>query len=156
MKFVCALIVVKDIQKSRKFYEEVLGQTVKYDFGENVTFEGDFSIHQEKHFESLIQGASITKKSNNFELYFEEDDLETVAQKIEENGLEFIHGIDEQPWKQKVLRFYDFDENLIEVGERMEHVAYRLYKDGCAIEEICKTTYLDAKTVNQAIRFYEH
>ena len=50
MKYICPLIVVKDIEASRNFYENVLGQKLKYDFGENITYEGDFSIHLEEHY----------------------------------------------------------------------------------------------------------
>ena len=31
MKYKCALFVVNDIQRSRDFYENLLGQTVKYE-----------------------------------------------------------------------------------------------------------------------------
>ena len=56
MKYVCSLIVVEDIQRSRDFYERILKQKVKYDFGENVTFEGGFAIHLKKHFEKITKG----------------------------------------------------------------------------------------------------
>ena len=114
MKYMCPLIVVSDIKRSREFYENILAQTVKVDFGENVTFVGDFSIHQKKHFEALINNAEIKEKSNNFELYFEHDDLEDIVSKIKQLDLEFVHEIVEQPWKQQVVRFYDFDKNMIE------------------------------------------
>ncbi|MHB8131782.1 MAG: VOC family protein [Mobilitalea sp.] len=58
MKFICALIVVDDIEISRRFYEKVLNQKVKYDFGENVTFEGGFSIHLKSHFLELLNLSS--------------------------------------------------------------------------------------------------
>ncbi len=45
MKFICSLIVVEDVQKSKFLYEQILGQIVKMDFGENITFNGDFVIH---------------------------------------------------------------------------------------------------------------
>jgi catechol 2,3-dioxygenase-like lactoylglutathione lyase family enzyme len=150
----CPLIVVSDIKRSREFYENILAQTVKVDFGENVTFVGDFAIHQKKHFESLINNAEIKEKSNNFELYFEHDDLEDIVSKIKKIDLEFVHEIVEQPWKQQVVRFYDYDKNMIEIGERMEHVAYRLSKQNYSIEEICKITYLSKETVENAIKEY--
>ena len=154
MKYICSLIVVSDIERSRNFYENVLGQTVKADFGENVTFEGDFSIHQKKHFKTLINNVEIRPKSNNFELYFEHDDLKTVEVKIRDLGLEFIHEIIEQPWKQQVMRFYDYDKNMIEIGERLEHTAYRLSKQDYSIAEICKFTYLSKEAVTEAIDEY--
>jgi len=44
MKFKGPLIVVEDLARSRKFYEDILGQKVILDFGANVTFQGDFSL----------------------------------------------------------------------------------------------------------------
>lgn len=45
MKYVCPLITVSDMKVARDFYENILDQKVKYDFGESVTFHGDFAIH---------------------------------------------------------------------------------------------------------------
>jgi hypothetical protein len=117
MKYICPLIVVKDINRSRFLYENILKQKVKADNGENVVFEGEFAIHQKKHFQSLINGYPVKIHSNNFELYFEEENLKEIEKILKEHNFEFIHSIKEQPWKQKVLRFYDYDKNIIEIGE---------------------------------------
>ncbi len=154
MKFICSLIVVEDIKKSKFLYEQILGQTVKMDFGENITFNGDFAIHSKNHFATLINNYPILNKSNNFELYFEDDDLENIAIRLKEHGLEFVHEIVEQPWKQKVFRFYGYDKNIIEIGERMEHVAYRLSILKYSIEDICKITFLPEEIVKQSIDLY--
>ena len=81
MKYICPLVVVEDIKRSRILYEKILGQTVKMDLGENITFNGDFAIHQKDHYQKLIGNNVITKGSNNFELYFEDDDLESIVLK---------------------------------------------------------------------------
>ena len=154
MKYICVLIVVKDVKKSRFLYEQILGQTVKMDYGEDIIFHGDFAIHQKSHFESLINHYPILSKSNNFELYFEDDNLEEIVQKLKDNGFEFIHEIVEQPWKQKVVRFYDDDKNIIEIGERMEHTAFRLSKQNYSIKEISKITYLPENMVQKSIEEY--
>lgn len=154
MKYICSLVVVEDIQKSRYLYETLLGQKVKFDFGENITFYGDFSIHQKSHFSSLINTLAILKKSNNFELYFEEDNLEAIESIAKENNLEIIHKIREQPWRQKVFRFYDYDKNIIEIGERMEHVAFRLHTEGKSIDKISKITYFSKEIVQKSIDEY--
>lgn len=155
MKFICPLIVVEDIKKSRYLYEKILGQVVKMDFGENITFDGDFAIHQKKHFRGLINNAPISAKSNNFELYFEDDDLEKILATLKSNGFEFVHEIIEQPWRQKVLRFYDYDKNLIEIGECMEHLASRLFKEGYPVDEISTITYMTEEFILQSIKQYE-
>ena len=50
MQYCCALFVVEDIAVSRQFYEEVLGQTVLYDFGENIQLHGGFALQQKDHY----------------------------------------------------------------------------------------------------------
>lgn len=152
MKYICPLLVVSDMQRSRKFYEGLLGQKVKADFGENVTYEGDFAIHLESHYSGLIDGKAITQGGNAFELYFEEDKLELVAEKLAGEGVELVHPLREQPWRQKVLRIYDPDLHIIEIGESFEHLCSRLQKEGKSVEEIMKITYMPETFVNQAIQ----
>jgi hypothetical protein len=53
MKYVSSLIVVKNIERSKAFYEKVLKQKVQYDFGENVAFKGGFAIHDQIHFQKV-------------------------------------------------------------------------------------------------------
>jgi len=127
MKYICPLIVVTDIVRSRDFYENILGQKVKYDHGQNIVFECDFSIHLDEHYRSLLGKGfhDIKKKAHNFELYFETEELETTIQKLKEYQIEFIHEIIEQPWGQKVARFYDPDYHIIEIGESIELVDSR-------------------------------
>jgi catechol 2,3-dioxygenase-like lactoylglutathione lyase family enzyme len=152
MKFICPLIVVNDIQRARKFYTEILKQKVTVDFGENVSFEGNFAIHLKSHFKSLIQNREITSFSNSGELYFEHDDVQGMQQTLEQNGVTFVHKTIEQPWGQRVMRFYDPDGNLIEIGESLEHLCLRLHNDGQAISEICSTTNMSMEFVENALK----
>lgn len=152
MKYICPLLVVSDIKRSRKFYEEVLGQKVKADYGENVSYEGDFAIHLDSHYSGLIDGKAIAHGGHNFELYFEEDALEQLAEKLAGKGVELVHPLREQPWRQKVLRFYDPDRHIIEIGESFEHLCSRLKEEGKSVEEIMKITYMPEDFINQAIQ----
>lgn len=147
MKYVCALITVEDVASSRSFYENMLGQKVTNDYGENVAFEGDFAIHQKAHFEKLIDRA-VTPGSNSFELYFEEDDLAPIEKRLAASGTEFIHRIVEQPWKQRVMRFYDPDRNIVEIGESLEFLVNRLRREGMTVGEIARITYIEIDKVN--------
>lgn len=151
MKFICPLVVVEDIARSRKFYEVVLGQRVKFDFGENVTFEGDFAIHLRSHFQQLIDGKPIQLGGNGYELYFEEDRVDEFAQKLKQHSVTFVHEVREQPWRQKVVRFYDPDGHIIEVGESMEYLSYRLHQEGMSVEAIAKATGLPKEFVKMGI-----
>ncbi len=151
MKFICPLIVVEDIERSRKFYETLLGQRVKLDFGENITFEGDFSIHLNSHYQDLIEGREIQTGGNGFELYFESDRIDQMTKRLEAAGVALVHPMREQPWRQKVIRFYDPDNHIIELGESMQALSYRLYDEGKGLEEISALLQLPVDAIRDFI-----
>ena len=150
MKFACALITVTDMKISRNFYENVLQQTVVADYGQNVSF-GGFAIHLQPHFKMLIDNKEIVAGGNNFELYFEYDNVEQIVEKLKVEKVEFVHELREQPWKQRVVKFYDPDKNIIEIGETMEHLTLRLYKQGNSLDEISKMTGLDIEFIENIV-----
>lgn len=154
MRFICSLITVENVGKSRLLYEKILNQKVRADYGENVAFEGGFALHSKGHFRELIDGKEITSGSNNFELYFEDDDILELQGILTKSGFEFLHEAREQPWRQLVMRFYDYDRNIVEVGERMEHVAYRLHLESKNTETIAAITYMTPSQVEAAVREY--
>ena len=147
MRFISPLITVKDIRNSRHFYEEILGQQVKFDLGKNITFEGDFAIHLREHFQELIGETPIREGGNNFELYFETDDMTTLLEQLQSNEVKLAHELREQPWRQQVVRFYDPDGHLIEVGETMQHLCERLKLEGHTEEEVQQITGLPMEFV---------
>lgn len=48
----------------------------------------------------------------------------------------------EHSWGQRVVRIYDPDGHMIEVGESMEYVAKRFLKDGMSVEETAAKTQM--------------
>jgi catechol 2,3-dioxygenase-like lactoylglutathione lyase family enzyme len=140
---------------ARDFYENILDQKVKYDFGESVTFHGDFAIHLQSHYKNLIDNREVNSGGNNFELYFESDKIELIVEKLMENDILFVHELREQPWRQKVARFYDPDKNIIEIGETLEHLSYRLRKEDLSFEQISKITNMPIDFVIDSIKKYE-
>jgi catechol 2,3-dioxygenase-like lactoylglutathione lyase family enzyme len=151
MKYVCPLITVTDIERSRDFYVNLLEQKVETDFGVNVSF-GGFAIHLRSHFQTLIDNKEVAVSGNSFELVFEYDDVEQIVKKLKAKNVEFVHELREQPWRQLVVRFYDPDQNMIEVGETLEHLSWRLYQQGNSFEEISKMTGLDAAFVEKLVQ----
>lgn len=152
MRFICPLIVVNNMEVSRNFYEKILSQKVQYDFGENVSFEGGFAIHLKSHYSDLIgvNRNDIIQKSNNSELYFEEEDLDSFLQKLKAiDSIKYVHELKEQPWRQRVIRFYDPDMHIVEVGEPMESVVKRLLSEGSSVEETSKRTLMPEEFVRQ-------
>ena len=63
----------------------------------------------------------LVPKNNMTELYFEKTDIEGFVKKLEESDfeIEFVNKLMTHRWVQKVVRFYDPDGKLIEVGTPM-------------------------------------
>lgn len=77
-------------------------------------------LQDEKIWRDFV-GKEIVQKSNSCELYFEERDIEAFVEKLEERypDIEYVNRLMTHSWGQKVVRFYDLDGNLIEVGTPM-------------------------------------
>jgi predicted enzyme related to lactoylglutathione lyase len=152
IRYVCPLITVKNIEKSKEFYENVLKQEIELDLGENVAFKGGFAIHDMEHFQNLT-GKSLSKSvSKDFmELYFELNEIEELESKLESLNTEFVHKIREQPWGQRVMRFYDPDNYIIEVGEPLEFVVKRFAACGLSLEEISEKSSMPVEFVQMVL-----
>ena len=142
MKFICTIVVVDDVKRSRHLYEEILEQKVIADFGEyNVAFEGGLALYKRDLYQNIIKPHVVMRQSSNFEIYFEEvSDLSAIQTVIEKEGFEIIHQIKEEPWKQLVFRFCDYDKNNIFIAEDMNITIKRLHKSKMPMEEIIKVT----------------
>lgn len=154
VKYVCPLISVRNVNKSREFYENVLKQEVEIDHGENVAFKGGFAIHDVEHFQSLT-GVSMFEKSFNkdfMELYFEVDDINKLEEKLKSLNVKFVHKIREQPWGQRVMRFYDPDNYIIEIGESLELVIIRFQEMGLSFEEISAKSSMPIEFVKMILK----
>lgn len=141
--------------KSRHFYETILEREIKYDFGENITFHGDFAIHLDVHFKKLIGNKEIKRGSHNFELYFEEDDMDQVMKILKSHQVDLVHEMMEQPWRQRVIHFYDPDQHIIEVGESLEFLSYRLHNEGLSKENIAAIIGLTGEFVSESIQKFK-
>ena len=133
------------------FYEEILHQKIVYNFGESILFEGGFAIHLKSHFKNLICNKEIKLGNNNFELYFEFNDIETIFCELKKQQITFLHEICEQPWRQKVIRIYDLDKNIIEIGESIEFLCKRMYEEGILMEEIARITNMTEEYVRNLL-----
>jgi len=128
------LIVVSDMERSKAFYQKYLGLDVKADFGANVTLTGGIALQTLETWRGFIGGLAVRFKGNAGELYFEEEDFGGFLNKLE--GLELVHPPVEHPWGQRVVRFYDPDGHMIEVGEKLTAVARRFCEAGMTVPEI--------------------
>ena len=114
------LIVVKDIEKSRKFYHDLFGlDVVVNNDGSMILTEG--LVLQDETIWKRFLGKDVIPENNSCELYFEEHNIEAFAEKLEKFYPEtiYVNKLLTHDWGQKAIRFYDPDGNLIEVRTPM-------------------------------------
>lgn len=143
MKLKNILLVVNDIERSKRFYHELFGLDVILDLDGNVILTEGLTLQEACVWERLI-GKPFIWGDSDAELYFEENDMDSFLEKLAAypEEVRFLHSLKEHDWGQRVVRLYDPDGHLIEVGESMEYVARRLYKSGLSLEETAgKTQY---------------
>ena len=135
MKYTGTLIAVKDMKKSKQFYRDVLGLNVIADFETNVTLDGGVVLQTLDTWKSFIGMDHVVLPNNAGELYFEEDDMDGFCNHLKSFELSYVHGLLEHRWGQRVVRFYDPDKHIIEVGEKLDAVVLRFIKQGLSTEE---------------------
>ncbi len=120
MKLKNILIVVKDIEKSKQFYHDLFGLDLLLDNDGNMILTEGLVLQDEKIWKNFL-GEDIIPKSNSCELYFEEQDIEAFIEKLEKTypKIQYVNRLMTHSWGQRVIRFYDLDGNLIEVGTPM-------------------------------------
>lgn len=117
MKLKNVLIVVSNIKKSKAFYKELFGLEVVSENEGNVILTEGLVLQDAKLWKKFI-AKEVVSKNNATELYFVEQDIEAFAEKLEhyKEPIQYVERLKEYPWGQKVIRFYDLDGHLIEVG----------------------------------------
>lgn len=137
MKFTGTVIAVSDVNTSRRFYQDLFGLEVYQDYGINVSFTCGLSLQQEFDWLVSIPKETVMKRSHNMELAFETRDFDNFLEKLERYpGIEYLGEIIEHSWGQRVIRFYDLDGHIIEVGEDMKMVVERFLSTGMTMEEV--------------------
>lgn len=144
------LFVVKDIEISKTFYKELFGLEVVTDFGENVVLTEGLVLQERKLWETFLE-KEVHVGGNDAELYFEENDIDAFLEKLEKSSfpIEYLNKCKEHDWGQRVIRIYDPDQHVIEIGESMEYVARRFLKAGMTIEQVAKKTQMPIPLIEE-------
>jgi len=117
MKYKGTLIVVKDCRKALKFYQDLFGFELLQDNDGNMVLSDNLYLQEEKYWQQFT-GRDVQPRNNSAELYFEEPDLDGFIEKLQRlyPDTEYVNPLMTHSWGQRVVRFYDPDGNLIEVG----------------------------------------
>ena len=143
IKYMNSVIFVEDVDRSRQFYTNVLGQKVIQDYGRYVGFDGGFGIWDREYAMSIIFCGKSKKPSSNsgqMELYFETDDLDAMIQHLKSHNVILIHELYTHDWGQRGFRIQDPDGIIVEIGEPIAVVIQRFYEQGLSTESIAEKT----------------
>lgn len=146
------MLIVVDIDRSVAFYNKVLGLRVILDFGANKTLTGGLVLQTLETFKDFIGTDDISFGGNNFEIYFEEDDFDKFAENLEKLDIDYVHPVKEHDWGQRVVRFYDPDRHIIEVGENIKVVCRRFLESGMTPEQVAKRMDVPLQFVEECMR----
>jgi len=153
IKFHSSVIFVKDISISKKFYCETLKQEIETDFGNNISLKGGLSLWQMQNNHIINDNLkNVGNPNKSLEIYFETDSIFDISYLIKESKIKLFHDIHEETWGQKTIRFFDPDDNLIEVGEKLEIFIQRMHKEGLSIDQINKKTGVPENLINEFLK----
>lgn len=137
MRYTAALLSVEDIHASRAFYEELFGLELDHDYGINVSFTCGLALQQNFAWLTGVPPESVGRQSHNMELCFETEDFDGFLERLNRRpGIRRWGDVVEHGWGQRVVRLYDPDGHLIEVGEDMGMVIRRFVSAGLTLEEV--------------------
>ena len=152
MKLKNPLLAVADIDKSVEFYKIVFGLNVIMDFGANKTLTGGLALQTLETWKDFIGTDNISFGSNNSEVYFEEDNFDAFAEKLKTCEVEYVHPVKEHSWGQRVVRIYDPDKHIIEIGENIKSVCKRFLDSGMTPKQAAERMDVPLKFVKACMR----
>ena len=152
MKLKNPMFVVTDMDKSVEFYERVFGFRVIMDFGANKTLTGGLALQTADSWKKFIGTDDVSFGSNSFEIYFEEDNFDAFAEKLRGCNVEYVHPVREHSWGQRVVRIYDPDKHITEIGENIKAVCKRFLDSGMTPEQAAERMDVPVKFIKACMR----
>ena len=99
MRLKNTLIVVKDLEKSKKFYHELFGIDLVLNNDGNMILTEGLVLQDEEIWKAFLD-RDIVPKSNSCELYFEEQHIESFVEKLERlyPTIEYVNHLMTHSW----------------------------------------------------------
>ena len=152
MKMKNPMLVVTDMARSVAFYKKVFGFRVVTDLGANKTLTGGLVLQTLETWRDFIGSDDVSFGSRSFEVYLEEDDFDAFAEHLKECEVEYVHPIKEHSWGQRVVRIYDPDGHILEIGENLKAVCRRFLDSGMTVEQTAERMDVPMKFVRARMR----
>lgn len=120
MRQVDTIVLVRDILRTKEFYQGVFGLEILHDWGAMIVFRNRLAFHQaDKLHPQERMAAEIPSGSlgcGNLVIYIETPDLDATRALLKGRGVPFVHDILSPPWGGHILRVKDPDGHLVELG----------------------------------------
>jgi len=148
------VLFVKDIKKSKSFYNDVMSIETEMDMGENVILRNGITLWQVSKNHIIPQTVGLNKmkeKGYAFELCFETEDIKEIRSIVDVNHIPLVHDILEEPWGQFTLRVYDPDQNIVEIGETLKCFLTRMKSNGLSNEQMSTKTGMKTEDIARTI-----
>jgi len=152
MKLKNPLLAVADMERSLAFYKNVLGLHVVTDFGANKTLTGGLVLQTLETWKKFIGTDAVSFGGNGFEVYFEEDDFDAFTERLKTCDAEYVHPVKEHAWGQRVVRIYDPDRHILEIGENIKAVCKRFLDSGMTPEQVAQRMDVPIEFVKASMR----
>ena len=152
IKFHSTVIITEEFEQMKSFYQNILQQTIEFDFGNCIGFKNGISLWKLKDEYPITKnlGRTFDKSGNkNLEICFETDNFELVVKNLKKHQLKYLHKETEELWGQQTIRFYDPDNNLVEIGETIPCFIKRFRNQGMSAEEVSKKTSVPIQIIKE-------
>ena len=153
MKLKNTVLIVNDLEQSKKFYKHILGLKAILDFHGSVTLTSGIVLQSKEIWKDLIHKTDqeIIMLNHAVELSFETEDIDAFMYVLDQYHVTLLHPLKEGVWGQRVVRFYDLDGHVIEVGENMRKIIKRLLSQGFSYEELAHRLRVPLDYIKQII-----
>ena len=143
------LLNVEDFARSRSFYETVMEQEIAgVNCDDHINYVSGLALQLD--YKGIVEGSDkfsatptgakleVKNKANSYQIAFEVEDIDYWQTKIKASGAHIIHDVHEYVWGQRVIRFYDPDGHIIELGEDIALLAKRFLAQGLTEQDIAE------------------
>lgn len=121
MRLKNVLIVVKDMEQSKRFYRTLFGLSVILDDDSRVILTEGLVLQEKKVWEDTIR-KTVQERHHGCELYFEERNMDAFLEKLEgyTPEVEYLTQLSGEESEERLVRLYDPDGHVIEVKSPVE------------------------------------
>ena len=148
--FHSTVLITARFEEMKRFYTELLGQTVRLDFGNCITLACALTLWELREgyvLSGAMKSQGVRSGNGSLEICFETENFETEVARVKAEGVSLVHDVAEETWGQRTLRFYDPDDNIVELGESIPCFCRRLHAEGLNAVEVAQKTGVSSEAV---------